>query len=248
MVHSQIRSLLAESLDQADFRIVAEVPLPVVPFELWPVALHPSGDYVALATRSRPIRIDVGAPALPAEEIRNGGPSCKIAFSPDGQWLAVVRGGEMCRLELWDGAVSRLVAQAQQRDVQKIKSMAFDSSGKVLWLCDRSGKRRGFSVPELIPPRFPLAVSANRLWSIDCRQNGRIGAGRVNIIDAGNERLWVSLGNRDRSDPAPHSIQFSPDSRFVAWGSRSGEVTLIDLPSLKHTVDEFEETGQLRHD
>jgi hypothetical protein len=61
---------------------------------------------------------------------------------------------------------------------------------------------------------------------------------RLSLWADGADRPWLEFASDDLSPP--HPICFSPDGRYLAWGSGSGVVTVVDLPELRSSVTAYE--------
>jgi WD40 repeat protein len=54
----------------------------------------------------------------------------------------------------------------------------------------------------------------------------------------GDAKDWLRIENSDRDELNP--VCFSPDNRYLAWGSRSGTITVADLPALQSKIEQFQ--------
>ena len=148
----EARSLFAVSLGIPDVRPVESedrVDLPDSPFHVWPAAMHPTGEWIAVSTPSGPIRWVRGRrPVLPADL---GQPQARprVSFSPDGTWLtfAPATGG----LSVWDGQVTREVAVLEPPRGPAVLAVGFSRTGDTLRACRTDGMVRTWTLPDFKP-------------------------------------------------------------------------------------------------
>jgi WD40 repeat protein len=225
----ETRSVFAATLGVPELNVVGDVRLPDSPFAVWPVAMHPDGQSMALGLGHppRPLRWQVGAPLkLPeAARIRD---RHLVRYSPDGKYLVLLPAGG--GLEVWDGELTRNVDLEEGGKVRYL-AVAFDGPVKTLWACRADGEVRCWSLPDLKPAGrwkdggvrgAPLSAAA---FSED---TGLLVVGEEN----GASRLRWPDG-KSRSIPAARSpvtaLALSPDGRLVAVGTQSGTVQLWQL-------------------
>jgi WD40 repeat protein len=121
-----------------------------------------------------------------------------------------------------------------------------DPTGQLLWVGTHDDRKLyHLDDPQLRPTaaRFPGAVTAGGAWMVISAQDVRHGP-VGHLVMGGADRPWLVFANDDRTR---HTIgMFSPDSRYLAFGSQSGTVTVIDLPALQGAVATFEDGQPLR--
>jgi WD40 repeat protein len=97
------------------------------------------------------------------------------------------------------------------------------------WLHDLSGRALA------LPQRFvPLALSPDSRW---LAAQEPITSVTYTYLYCGTT-TWIALTGPDQGFPE-HMI-FSPDSRYLAWGSESGVITVVDLHGLGDEIRKFE--------
>lgn len=130
---------------------VAITPIPIAD-EFPQMAYSPDGRWIAIhSRRSQTDQLwDARAGALhhAFDKPQSGGGDLGPVFSPDGRLIAV--GGREAKIEWWDIAHRRLVAQLRwpgDSTVRRASSMAFAPDGRTFVMCDNRGTVRFWSVP-----------------------------------------------------------------------------------------------------
>ena len=101
------------------------------------------------------------------------------------------------------------------------------------------------TVPQNAFSRVPVAIFADDLW-LACLQpiSATDPTPKLTLRHRADDSAWLHFVNDDLSNP--RDPQFSPDGRFLAWGSEDGTITVADLESLQREVRQFEETLRLK--
>jgi WD40 repeat protein len=168
-----------------------------------------------------------------------------VGLSADGRhyaWTGPREPESARRAEVWNVATGELVKRVPLAEVpsQGHESAIYLSpDGNHFWV-DNWQYQRQFRLDQPDPERtfthLPVAVSPNGQWIADY-----VGNGRFALRPFAGDRAWLELGNLDPADIVM-TIAFSPDPacRYVAWGSKSGAVTVVDLAELRRRVEAFE--------
>ena len=121
-----------------------------------------------------------------------------------------------------------------------------DHQGSDLWTLFETGEQFHFDLGDAagLPERVPTihaATSPDDLW-LACfgSSSPTDPTARLTLRRRAEETVWLHLVSDDLSEP--RSAQFSPDGRFLAWGSQDGTITVADLESLQREIRQFEET------
>jgi WD40 repeat protein len=117
-----------------------------------------------------------------------------------------------------------------------------DPAGQRMWVTDledgTSLRLESSGGPPVSVDQCPVAVSGGGAWQAFVVFDQRRGQSVLALRNGDVGRPWLEFASDDRHGPL--GTCFSPNSRYLAWGSRSGAITLIDLPALQKTVVEFE--------
>ncbi|QDU18957.1 WD40 repeat domain-containing serine/threonine protein kinase [Urbifossiella limnaea] len=229
----EARTLFAMSLAAHDIdrEPDATIPLPMLPLSLWSVAAHPGGAWLAAGSRTKPIRLNPGSkppPDITPPEL--GEPSPRLAFSPDGRFLAFApaTGG----LQIWDGELrqSRPLAEPEPAPGGPPIALSFASDGCDLRACFADGRVRAWRADGwaprgswTLPREFGVPAAARFAPAGD-----RVAVGSV----AGRVRVFTSAGQPepDRFASAARtqveSLAWTADGRTLAAGFKEGRVVV----------------------
>jgi WD40 repeat protein len=138
------------------------------------------------------------------------------------------------------GEVVRDMPLPYSKEVGHIGAL-IDPTGRLIWVGDgRGGDYRlelDGDAPVAIVARTPHASTAGGDWMVIPAENAHLGT-VAQLVDGGTDRPWLSFRPND-----PHSQtvwSFSPNGKYLACGSRSGTVTVIDLRDLARAIATFE--------
>jgi hypothetical protein len=138
------------------------------------------------------------------------------------------------------GELVKLLRVPSSKETGVIDAL-IDPAGQLMWVRDSAenvalyhldGSRSSSKVA-----RGPAAVTAGGAWKVTSAEDARHGH-IAQLVMGGADRPWLVLTNDDR---ITHTIgTFSLDGRYLAFGSQSGTITVIDLPALQRVVATFE--------
>ncbi|HJT75995.1 MAG TPA: serine/threonine-protein kinase [Gemmataceae bacterium] len=223
----EARSVWAETLSVPEVEVLASEKMPGVFYAYWKVALHPDGETAVIGTHRRPLRWVPGKRLERSQDLDPAKPRPAVTYSPDGQYLVFVppEGG----LRVWDGTVSRVMADLDPGGKAPYLAIGFDPGVKKLWACRADGEVRSWSLPDCAPavraklnrPGTPPLTAAAFNTDATLLAVGRKD-GQVFLYQADGKRLrqWPA------ADREVQALAWSPDSRLVAVGTASGGVQL----------------------
>jgi WD40 repeat protein len=222
----EFRSIFAATLAVPDFELASDdkLSLPLVYYQAWQVAMHPDGQMMAIGTHLGPICWNRGKKPVIPKSIDPSQPRPRLAFSPDGQFLAFApeHGG----LELWDGEMTRAIAQWKTDEPMTVMAVGFQ--GQAIWACGDTGRVQSLSLPELRPgpcwtlPKDSLPVTAAAFSGDATRLAVGDRIGRVQLFETVGRELtgWPA----DRIEVT--ALAWSPNNRLIATGTDDGTVKL----------------------
>lgn len=220
------RSLFAASLGAQDLSAPAadRLELPESPLVAWPAAVHPDGRSMAVGLPNGPVRWARGDPPPTAPAPDETAPRLRLTYSPDGRYLACAPAGG--GLRLWDGAVTRVVAELDRPGGADVLAVGF-AGGNTVRACYADGRVRSWSLPE-----FREGAG----WSIGAaawtaarfgRSGDRLAAGAADgrvYLFRGGEPAGKFEGPTDRAEV--RTLAWAPDGERIAVGGKDGTVTL----------------------
>jgi WD40 repeat protein len=215
-----------ETTPPAVFRLPGGYP------NFWAAAVHPDGGWLALGTRTRPLRLDVGS-QLPPDEVQApalGEPRPRLAFDPAGRWLAF---SAASGFQIWDGELRRPRPLADLEPATGVVALdlAFTPDGAELRGCFSDGTVKRWRTRDwakvggwALPPAFEPPTAARFSPS-------------GNRLAVGNARGRIAI--LDESGPAPgppppdvrsgvQAVAWGPDELTLAAGFGEGRVLVWD--------------------
>ena len=178
------------------------------------------------------------------------------SITPDGRfyvWVGPRFPTESRHAELWDLVTHRRILKIgrnQPADQWGEPGVLISDAGRELWFHQDGSNnhpRFFFDLANGGAPRAehrsraPHAVSPDGRWVIEAEQDG--GSERFwgfHLVNRGSAIDWVRFTNADRGYAPSGAMRFSPDARYLAWGSLTGPLTLVDLPEFERRVRQFE--------
>jgi WD40 repeat protein len=252
----EMRSLYLASMGVPDLEMNPDEvfkPLPSKFPLIWPAALHPGGEELALGTPLRPVRWMRGKPLKLPEDLDPRQTRPRLAYSPDGQYLvfAPATGG----LELWDETLTRIVAPLERRGNEPAPAfLAFGFSGdtKTFRGARADGQVFSWSLPDFKP---------GAAWKVEAggkQLSAAAFSADTARLAVGDEKGHVQLyqdGKLLRDLPPARTrveaLAWSPDGRLVAAGTKDGRIQLWDaqegIPSHSFLVGGAEPSTILFH-
>jgi WD40 repeat protein len=166
--------------------------------------------------------------------IRNTGASA-IAFSPDGQTLATISGGNTIRI--WDVATRRPIGNQIGTSTVGLDDVAFSPDGRILATADDGGTVRLWDVATGLPIGNAFASSMGSGAEITTGSVAFSPDGKklVSLSELGVVRLWDvtthrQIANRINASIGPvGSVSFSPDGMTLITAGSNGTVQLWDM-------------------
>ncbi len=202
------------------------------------VALSPDGKRLAATGDKGGVRLWDVSGAAPKERPgvagRTGPGPDALAFSPDGQALAVPasRGFSDYTVQLWDvsGEQPRQAAEAPGHS-SRVLALAFSADGKTLVSGGGDNAVRAWDVAAgSLRPRLPLRGHAGALSDVAFAPDRPLLA---TAGEDGTTRLWDLGGGRVREVAALPGgwgqLAFTPDGKTLAAGDGHARVRLWDL-------------------
>jgi WD40 repeat protein len=185
--------------------------------------------------------------ASSAEDVRR---FLHSGLTPDGRfywWIGPRIPKERRRIEVWGVPTGKQVFALKSPvsgEMDFEPKAALTADGRLLWvvpfgrdplLVDLGGNRP----PQTFPCSFESVPALSHAWTAFTLQRDHTPEDPAVLLRLARGRdVRLKLSNQDLS--APVTACFSGDGRFLAWGSQSGTITVLDLHVLEHQVGAFE--------
>ena len=173
------------------------------------------------------------------------------SLTPDGRlylWVGPREPREQRRIEVREVATGHLVRRmARPADTLFPELYAtLDPQGCDLRVQFESGENYYFDLADADRPpervsTLRTVASTDDLWLASFDPTSPTDpTPKLSLRRRAEDTVWLQLVNDDLS--GPREAQFSPNGRFLAWGSQDGTITVADMESLQREVRQFEET------
>jgi WD40 repeat protein/tRNA A-37 threonylcarbamoyl transferase component Bud32 len=176
-------------------------------------------------------------------------------LTPDGRyyyWSGPREPRSNQRAEVYEVATGRRlfrIAHAPQSPQQEL-GVFMSPDGRYCWIipsASNTGNRRRYDLAGTSPPErvagSPHAVSPDSAWLALVRTREKDRPGQYLALQPwAADRAWLEFADDSPAwNDFPCAI-FSSDGRFLAWGRRSGRITVADLPALQQEISAFEKS------
>lgn len=230
----EMRSLFAASLGVFDLILPPEdgADLPLHPFHVWPVSIHPEGAWLALGTPVGPVRWNRGRRPILPPGLDARPPEVRLEFSPDGRFLifAPATGG----LTVWDGTISQVLKVLEPPGSTAALAVGFGTAGDTLLSCHADGRVQSWSLSDFREgARWQVPGGRTDWTAARFTAGGKFVAvgdsdGGVRVFAANGQHL-LDLPNPERRSRV-EVLSWAPgqDGKLLAIGSKDGSVELWD--------------------
>ena len=203
--------------------------------QLWHVAVRrPTGN-----------SISASIPGATYTSLIRNADAIAIAFSPDGQTLATISGGNTIRL--WNVATQRSIGNQIGTSSTRLDNVAFSPDGKILATAGDDGTIRLWDVATSLPIGNALAARMGSGIEITTGSVAFSPDGKklVSLSETGVVRLWDvtthrQIANRINASVGQiGSVSFSPEDMALATAGSNGAVQLWDMATGKPIGNSF---------
>ena len=191
-----------------------------------PVIFSPDGRLLVAADRDRSVRVwstDTAAARFPPLTVR--GVPLRIAFSPDGRWLAASNlAGSKGNITVWEVETgAEAVVLPLERATQHSQGLAFSSDGRLAAV----GYSRLLVWDTATWKERPLEIGNASYADVRFSADGMLAAGGA----SGKLWVWDAVDPRPKATldmPDLRAIAFSANGAFVAAAGAKGEARVWD--------------------
>ncbi len=173
-------------------------------------------------------------------------------LTPDGRsfwWSGPRVPAHNRRVEVYEVATGRRITRVPRPTLPHDHELGvlLSSNGCHLLIDSSGGSRTDLynltssDAPELLTG-LPTAVSPDFDWLVYTSMDPeRRSIPFLSLWPGRSARAWLQFPSNDMSAPVQDMIAFSSDSRYLAWGSQNGTITVADLPALQKELGVLEE-------